>query len=165
MENAPDALHLDLYVEEKKREAVALYFRRNRESGWIRSLSQVGGKSDVRQDIAYIPWSNKGKGKDSKDKGYKGGGKKGDKGGWHNQQGGKGEEAAQPPVEEVSHLSATAVDETWIYSVLAEDKIEEETPSGGDTPRDGIDQTIRVTDELESETIDKTYLSYGEKDG
>eukprot|EP00971_Amphidinium_carterae_P215923 4286094-Amphidinium_carterae.1 len=27
MENAPDALDRDLYVEEKKKEAVALYFR------------------------------------------------------------------------------------------------------------------------------------------
>eukprot|EP00971_Amphidinium_carterae_P175001 3469192-Amphidinium_carterae.1 len=27
MENAPDALDFDLYVEEKKKEAVALYFR------------------------------------------------------------------------------------------------------------------------------------------
>eukprot|EP00971_Amphidinium_carterae_P160246 3176888-Amphidinium_carterae.1 len=171
MENAPDALDFDLYVEEKKKEAVALQDRAghcqvDRESGWIRSLSQAGSKERAKNSltlgrnltrltsiidhdfgtdesqmldkisawerqieehvcisgekiadsvkcaviqkgmpsdwtamrrsiqlyllatasaprpvpmdlglIGYLSWSNKGEGKDSKDKGYKGGGK------------------------------------------------------------------------------------------
>eukprot|EP00971_Amphidinium_carterae_P154146 3057136-Amphidinium_carterae.3 len=66
------------------------------------------------------------------------------------------EEAAQPPVEEVLHLSATAVEETWIYSVLVADKTKEETPSGGDTPRDGIDRLSSATEARPEEKEDES---------
>eukprot|EP00971_Amphidinium_carterae_P253489 5032477-Amphidinium_carterae.2 len=54
-------------------------------------LATASAPKPVPMDLGYLPCSNKGKGKDGKDKGYKGGSKgKGDKGGWHNQQGGRG---------------------------------------------------------------------------
>eukprot|EP00971_Amphidinium_carterae_P237217 4708496-Amphidinium_carterae.1 len=49
-------------------------------------LATASAPKPVPMDLGYLPWSNKGKGKDGKDKGFKGG----DKGSWYNQQGGRG---------------------------------------------------------------------------
>eukprot|EP00971_Amphidinium_carterae_P120684 2391291-Amphidinium_carterae.1 len=98
-------------------------------------MATASAPKPVPMDLGYIPWSNKGKGKDGKDKGYKGGSKwKGDKGSWYNQQGGKGGKGKSK-------------DKSGNGKGSGGGKMEEETPSGGDTPRDGIDQTVQATDE------------------
>eukprot|EP00971_Amphidinium_carterae_P059553 1177736-Amphidinium_carterae.3 len=56
-------------------------------------LATASVPKPVPMDLGYLPWTSKGKGKDGKDKGHKGGGKgKGDENNWysHGGNGGKG---------------------------------------------------------------------------
>eukprot|EP00971_Amphidinium_carterae_P266587 5288434-Amphidinium_carterae.1 len=52
-------------------------------------LASASAPKPVPMDLGYIPWSNKGKGKDGKNKGHKSDKGKGGKDGWWNK-GGKG---------------------------------------------------------------------------